>query len=505
MWFARVVRGEPENPLSNAAAIEQTQAYIRQNGPGQGWQELPPVAGRATAMASSSSQLVLLMADGQWLSVWSDGSATGQPLPAGGKILTLADDGENLWSIGAVAGGRAAADEAIVKELAATRPTTSPVIPITAAQTPLSADESTTQPAPDAELVLFRQDRGRWKTFAELPRDALLLSEGNVSLTIVGGSPVVSYKLGKNTIRTLRWDTQGRWVADRAMEPAAEPIDDFKLFTDGNKPLLWWTSGHSVGEISIDAVAHSQPIKLDWKSTGPTDNFEGVPAVTFSGGFIRVLRLQGRNIFEQRYEENGELLVPADAGATSHVALIEAVFLVAVAFSVGASVYRQWTQSQGTPTQTEPPPPAPLLTRFLAGLIDLVPVIAVGIYVYVSGGVTFDPGSSPSPAMLELCAGAIAVYLLHTTVLEILTSRSAGKWVFGLKVVTVDGQQPAVGQILIRNLLRLVDPLVMILVSPLRQRSADVVAGTMVIRIGDLQTVPVEPGANTETAGKDSE
>jgi uncharacterized RDD family membrane protein YckC len=512
-WFARISRVDSENPMSSVQPFDQTECYVRQSGPGQSWQELPPVVGRATALASRSSQLVLLMSDGQWQTLWSDGSSTGQPLPAGGKILALCDDGDSLWAIGSVAGGRAAADEAIVKELAATRPTTSPIISITAAEVPSSVEPATTQSVPEPSLVVFRQVQGRWKTFAEVPEDVLFLSEGNVSLTVVGGSPIVSFRVGKGEIKTLRWDAGRRWSVIAQMDPVVDPIDDFKLFSDGSKPMIWWAQPNSAGELIVDASGEGRPVKLAWKETGKPHAFDGLPAVTFSGGFIRVLRLEGKNVFEQRYENDGQplgtaaqLVVPADANTASLMEVISWILLIAVAFSVGASIYRQWVQSQTPATEIEPPMPAPMGVRLMAGLIDLIPVIAAGVCVYFSNIDLQDPAWTPSLALVELCAGAIAVYLLQTTVTEAITSRSAGKWIFGLKVVTTQGKRPTTGQILIRNLLRLVDPLVMIVISPLRQRSADIIADTMVVRVGVEQPVP--PGASDdlgagEGTGKD--
>ena len=49
---------------------------------GRAWGTMP---GRAVALASRSSQLAILMADGQWFTLWSEGSSTGQPLPGKGK------------------------------------------------------------------------------------------------------------------------------------------------------------------------------------------------------------------------------------------------------------------------------------------------------------------------------------------------------------------------------------------------------------------------------------
>ena len=77
-------------------------------------------------------------------------------------------------------------------------------------------------------------------------------------------------------------------------------------------------------------------------------------------------------------------------------------------------------------------------------------------------------------------------YLLHTLVAEVICGQSLGKMAFGLKVVGPDGGTPTRLALVLRNLLRVVDvalalPLVTVLISPLRQRVGDMVAGTVVV------------------------
>jgi uncharacterized RDD family membrane protein YckC len=79
---------------------------------------------------------------------------------------------------------------------------------------------------------------------------------------------------------------------------------------------------------------------------------------------------------------------------------------------------------------------------------------------------------------------------VHTTTLEILLGRSVGKMLLGLRPATLEGTKPPPRALLTRNLLRIIDivlvfPLVMILFSPLRQRVGDLAAGTLVLRDGE--------------------
>jgi len=150
-------------------------------------------------------------------------------------------------------------------------------------------------------------------------------------------------------------------------------------------------------------------------------------------------------------------------------------------------VFRQWSAGD-RPPEVEILAPAPLLPRFAAGVIDAIPVIGAIVFLLIQANALDKDALQNPEALLTrtnliIAGGAIALYLLHTTLAEMFTGRSAGKWLLGLKVVTVEGNTPTQAQFLIRNLLRIVDPLVMIIVSPLRQRSADTVANTMVVLI----------------------
>ena len=66
-----------------------------------------------------------------------------------------------------------------------------------------------------------------------------------------------------------------------------------------------------------------------------------------------------------------------------------------------------------------------------------------------------------SPEFAWIAAG-VATYLLLTTVMELLLGRSVGKLLTGTRVVALDGRRPAPAAVLIRNLLRVVD-LIMLL------------------------------------------
>jgi uncharacterized RDD family membrane protein YckC len=480
-WFAHVSRIPGVVPTAVPGSNEQTECFSLQSAPGQQWNSLPVLPGRAIAIAARSSQLAVLMSNGQWLTLWEDGSASGEPLPANGKIKAISDDGTHLWAIGWVNGGIAAANKAIA---AATQPTTMP------GDTNEIASSEPVRSIP-GKMVVFHEVDGQWATFAELPADAIINDDTPVSFTIMDGAPLVAFKTPAGVLRTARYIAGGQW------KDIIKPIEDpsaanFRVLSDGFKPFLWWTNGNTPGELYMQGATGDPQTTLAWVSK---DQLDGLPTATIAGGYLCVFGPHAGKVLEQRYKLNGtpfetaaELKMTDDTSQSLLPRWMEVVFLTSMGFSVGASVFRQWSEPEKGPV-VEPPAPAPILPRLAAGLLDALPVIGALFYLGLKTDAFNDPAKFPALKAIIILASAVVVYLLHTTLLETFTGRSAGKWVFGLKVVTLEGEAPKRSQLLIRNLLRVIDPLVMIIISPQGQRSADAVAATMVV---PLEPLPVK-------------
>jgi uncharacterized RDD family membrane protein YckC len=97
-----------------------------------------------------------------------------------------------------------------------------------------------------------------------------------------------------------------------------------------------------------------------------------------------------------------------------------------------------------------------------------------------------NPTDSIPLSQLAWIGALIMLYPIHTAVAEALTGKSLGKVLCGLRVVDIAGDEPTTTAILLRNLVRILDlmllfPLVFILISPLRQRIGDMAAGTVVV------------------------
>lgn len=129
--------------------------------------------------------------------------------------------------------------------------------------------------------------------------------------------------------------------------------------------------------------------------------------------------------------------------------------------------------------------------RLFAGVIDLLPGFwLAGQYfdISVTDTLLYWPGSGVAKALPAMRPGlmVIGVTVLHTTVCEFIFARSIGKWATGLYVADLAGRPAPPVPSLVRALSRLFDlfaPLMLVLVfiSPGRQRLGDILARTLVV------------------------
>lgn len=125
--------------------------------------------------------------------------------------------------------------------------------------------------------------------------------------------------------------------------------------------------------------------------------------------------------------------------------------------------------------------PAPLTARCLAASIDYMPVwLVIGLGV---------ARQSDAAMLIALQFAAVVGYVVYCTVSEAAFGRTVGKRMLRLRVVTLTGEKPGLASIVLRNVLRAVEahPLFLafalfsMMVTPMRQRLGDFVAGTTVV------------------------
>ncbi|MCO5172077.1 MAG: RDD family protein [Planctomycetes bacterium] len=150
--------------------------------------------------------------------------------------------------------------------------------------------------------------------------------------------------------------------------------------------------------------------------------------------------------------------------------------------------------STAEPPPTEPPEAAPLPDRMLAFVVDVAVVVVVGsaLVAAFAPGVRERAASDPR-AQLALGAMFVAGVVAYFAFFEALFARTPGKRLLDLEVQDLQGGRPSRWALLFRNLFRvelLLPPpyltmmlsLLIVLVSPHRQRPGDLLARTAVRR-----------------------
>jgi uncharacterized RDD family membrane protein YckC len=123
-----------------------------------------------------------------------------------------------------------------------------------------------------------------------------------------------------------------------------------------------------------------------------------------------------------------------------------------------------------------------IIVRGMANLIDqafiLVPLFALSVFFRIDAG---------DEILVEIGAGLFFIYLIIS---EALTGQTLGKKLFHLQVMMVDGRECTVMGAVLRNLFRILDlilggyllAMLVMTISPKRQRIGDLIAKTVVIR-----------------------
>lgn len=144
--------------------------------------------------------------------------------------------------------------------------------------------------------------------------------------------------------------------------------------------------------------------------------------------------------------------------------------------------------------------PADLLKRGMAGLIDVS--VGLGVAMGWSGRSLLEitqhwPGNAETGAWSAIWPGVvvIAVTVFHTTLTEVLTTRTLGKALLGLRVTDLTGRPPGVWRLVGRGLLKPLDMVAVLLlilpvIFPTRQRVADLVTRTLVVTSREPSEMP---------------
>lgn len=513
LWLARA---EPQP--SGAAGRAPTTLFVRVRSDSN-WQRLNPIESPVLGLANRGSQLAVLLSNGDWLLMTDTSPASGLPLPGKSHMVALGSDSKSLWAVGLIGTGGGPPPPSFAAVNSASRPaTTARAASATAPGTAPSPASSrpTTAPASTGRLTLYRLGPQEWEAQGPLP-DAIPAAEGvSLSLAVVGGLAVVAHR-SDELIRVYRRTDRGRWEDVGDVKVPAD-LQDYKALEGLSGPVVWTRGPSGPGRLWIaptssdggDGEGAAEPIERELPPAGR--DAQADHAVAFANGALRMLWVEDNKIVEQRLnsktgEPDGDavaLPLPAVSIEPVFHRWAQIVLMAALIFAMAASMRRR-QEMQEASLDPAKLPLAPFSTRLAAGVVDLLPAIAAMWLAPVT------PTHPKGIGELITTLIGFGVYLVLTTVIEVVAGRSLGKMVTGLRVVGLDGQPAPVGARVVRNLLRVIDfpimPLALILFSPLRQRAGDLAAGTLVLASKTAEeaapTADAEAAAGAAAGGAD--
>lgn len=136
---------------------------------------------------------------------------------------------------------------------------------------------------------------------------------------------------------------------------------------------------------------------------------------------------------------------------------------------------------------------ADLGRRAVAAAIDIAPGMLGSMFFF---GLDFSelllrwPGNGIANSIEQVVPGTIVIglFVAHTTLSELISARTLGKLVTGLRTTALDGSRPRSWQLLVRGLLKILDLipgawllLMLPVIAPHRQRLGDLVGRTVVV------------------------
>lgn len=494
--------GQPAAASTTSAGAFESTVYFRQMGDRK-FNVVARFPKKTVALARWGGRAVVLLEGGQWVSVWQGGSGNGLPLPGGTPMITLGADDKDVWTLATLAGGIDAARKlAAAPVRQTTRATSRPTPTSTPTPTTSATASATTSASPEvatdlsAGTVLYRLNGQSWTPVAQLP--VVIERDGRVTRAsiLAGGDGKVFVAVETATAGAKLFEidaASGAVSPSLALPPGVSPA----LFADTRgDPLVWLRGGEGDDRGSVLSLADGGVGKAIGKISIASD---ASAAVTSALGFVRVLSPgeKPEGVVERRFtpelaavgqpEPLATLPPPDEAAPWTNYTNVGVVVLMVLAILAS---YRHRDEVRLSLARKDRPRPARVWIRLCAATVDALPLLGGAAYIFAN----HEPGEYLPSTFAGTIPGliAIGIYLLHTTVSELIWARTLGKWVFGLRVVNIKGERPGIGAILARNGLRVIDialmvpfllPVLLVIFSPFRQRPGDAAAGTMVVDI----------------------
>lgn len=473
---------------------QRTILRTRGTGDGQRWTLVTELPTPVQSLATRGSEAIAVLPDQSWQLI--SGTSidttirTGRPLPEEAELIALAGDGNQLWAIGY---GPPPRSDSATSTTSATRASIQPAT-ATAANRAVEV-EATPKTAPAPRLQIYRLDSTQWTSLDTLPltvrRDALW----PLAFAIVAHQPTFAAPSSDGRLHVFQLragSSQGGWI-DRTLPPLGASLRDVTIVDNDDQVVLFATS--RTGRVTMAQLGVNGQWTMTDLGASPT-TMPADRAITEAFGQIMSYTLDtSGKLLEQPLDDNGKpttqpIIVDAPEPADlSRVVNIINIGVMVLLTWVMVIALRRRGKLQQVLKRVDELSLAPFGPRFAAGVIDSVPMIAMILIFAIRADV---PVEELEGRVLETdfqiwMLWSIGAYLLYTTATEAIFKRSVGKMLFGLRIVDLEGKSPDLRAILYRNLLRVIDlvllfPIAMVLFSPLRQRVGDLAAGTIVIR-----------------------
>jgi uncharacterized RDD family membrane protein YckC len=461
-WVARVI------PAASAESGEIQTRVVVTHGFGSAWADLPTVPARVAAMAGSGDELLLALEGGQWMIADEADLRVGAPPPNAGKLLAVASEQTITWAI-------------VTDNGPATRPMEPASGPATEAAIP------SINPLPRRWLV-YQRHAADWINGEILP--AGIDAATTISMTVANQRPIIAWRNSDGVIHISDLNPDGRW--NEVAQISGTGDARFAMLRADGEPILWTAASTGAGADQFAGVVHrgedfSKTTVLKVVGNLPPAGGPQVLAVAFES--LRWLAISGGDVVEQDYQIDGTpkgQVHPIDQTEPTPVDFDP--YATGAALVVLVAVVAALAQRRGRPSglwqaaQTDPVLPAPIGPRMAAAFVDLLPSFAA-MWALPRG---LNTAAALENAVWNIFIIAVTTYVAHTLVAELICGQSIGKMMFGLRVTTTDGKAPSAASIIVRNILRIVDvslivSVVLIFLTPRRQRIGDLVAGTIVV------------------------
>ena len=433
----------PPDRLVGSNFVDEGLSGIYSRGPDGKYSLVTSIAGRVVGFTSHRGDKIAFTEIGSWRVIFPGGSSTGDQLPGGARLRNLAGVGDELFAVGRLHG-----------------------------TTRLYQYDSTLTP--------------KWKDLGPLPAMTIdTAADVPVALGAVGKTLYIARADGATGVEYLTVDQGVVSLVGKA--EVGFVVSEAEVLDLGGTLVVWASPGDAHGGVLLwDLPSDGQRMQRLGSKAGE---------VAVAGSRLRFIYgdEKTKESFEAIYDLQGNAVgkplvfeVPLRGGAQQLVQLLQVAVLMGLALAITVSFIRSSETRQATEAYLQGRlrvNVAPLMKRAGAAVIDSLPLVAALVYVgSIGNSATGDDWiMDPVPVLMVMAAALVCV--THMGIGELVSGKSIGKAIFGLRVATLTGTKPSVGAILVRNLLRLTDYLLILTVvlSPLRQRMGDSVAGTIVV------------------------